>query len=180
MWEQMSDKLVVRRIARESLRVVLAVSQPLEGGKCWRRQLLHGAAREVPSSSKSLQLQTGNKIENNRPASNYRRYSFILNRKQYVRIKITDITGVTVVTVKNKKKALARSWSDVGGAHIQAFTFSSQDHSRLSDKHCLVCGVVCCGGVLWWCVCVVCCCCVLLCVVVVVVVVVVWCVVCCV
>ena len=24
--------------------------------------------------------------------------------------------------------ALAGSWSDVGGAHIQAFTFSSQDH----------------------------------------------------
>ena len=31
--------------------------------------------------------------------------------------------------------ALAGSWSDVGGAHIQAFTFSSQDHGRLSDKH---------------------------------------------
>ena len=28
--------------------------------------------------------------------------------------------------------ALAGSWSDVGGAHIQAFTFSSQDHGRLS------------------------------------------------
>ena len=34
-----------------------------------------------------------------------------------------------------KKMALAGSWSDVGGAHIQAFTFSSQDHGRLSDKH---------------------------------------------
>ena len=31
--------------------------------------------------------------------------------------------------------ALAGSWSDVGSAHIQAFTFSSQDHGRLSDKH---------------------------------------------
>ena len=29
--------------------------------------------------------------------------------------------------------ALAGSRSDVGGAHIQAFTFSSQDHGRLSD-----------------------------------------------
>ena len=31
--------------------------------------------------------------------------------------------------------ALAGSWSDVGGAHIQAFTFSSQDHGRLSGEH---------------------------------------------
>ena len=47
--------------------------------------------------------------------------------------------------------ALAGSWSDVGGAHIQAFTFSSQDHGRLSG----VCGGVC-GGVVVvlcvWCV----------------------------
>ena len=42
------------------------------------------------------------KIENNRTVSDYRRYSFILNRKQYVRIKITGITGVTGVAVKNK------------------------------------------------------------------------------
>ena len=79
--------------------------------------------------------------------------------------------------------ALAGSWSDVGGAHIQAFTFSSQDHGRLSIVHiskhslfswrrhsqdhgrlsgvwcgvCVVCVVVvCCVVVLWWCVCVVC------------------------
>ena len=66
--------------------------------------------------------------------------------------------------------ALAGSWSDVGGAHIQAFTFSFQDHGRLSivhvSKHSLfswrrhsqdhgrLSGVWC--GVLWWCVCVVC------------------------
>ena len=31
------------------------------------------------------------------------------------------------------KMALAGSWSDVGGAHIQAFTFSSQDHCRLFE-----------------------------------------------
>ena len=37
--------------------------------------------------------------------------------------------------------ALAGSWSDVGGAHIQAFTFSSQDHGRLSAVLWCVCGV---------------------------------------
>ena len=41
------------------------------------------------------------KIENNRTVTDYRRYSFILNQKQYVRTKITGITGVTVVTVIN-------------------------------------------------------------------------------
>ena len=55
--------------------------------------------RGVPLSKKILQLLIRNKIENNRTVSDYRRYSFILNRKQYVRIKITGITGVTVVTV---------------------------------------------------------------------------------
>ena len=67
--------------------------------------------------------------------------------------------------------ALAGSWSDVGGAHIQAFTFSSQDHGRLSAVlWCVVCCVcmrvlccvVCCVGVgvwWWWC-CVLCGCCV--------------------
>ena len=36
----------------------------------------------VPSRRKWLQLLIGNKIENNWPVSDYRRYSFILNRKQ--------------------------------------------------------------------------------------------------
>ena len=39
------------------------------------------------------------KIENNRPASNHRHYRFIINRKQQNRIKITDVTDITVVTV---------------------------------------------------------------------------------
>ena len=43
--------------------------------------------------------------------------------------------------------ALPGSWSDVGGAHIKAFTFSSQDHGRLSGAC-----VWCVYGVLWWCV----------------------------
>ena len=53
-------------------------------------------------------------------------------------MKITDVIDIIVVTVV--KMALAGSWSDVGGAHIQAFTFSSQDHGRLSGVWCGVCG----------------------------------------
>ena len=52
----------------------------------------------VPSRRKRLQLLIGNKIENKRPASNYRYYRFILIRKQCGRRKITVITSVTVVT----------------------------------------------------------------------------------
>ena len=68
--------------------------------------------------------------------------------------------------------ALAGSWSDVGGAHIQAFTLSSQDHGRLSGVWCGVCTCgVSCGGVGGvWVVCVH----VVLCVVLVVCVVVLW------
>ena len=36
----------------------------------------------IPLFRKKIQLLIVNKIENNRPVSNYRRYSFILNRKQ--------------------------------------------------------------------------------------------------
>ena len=45
---------------------------------------------EVPLRRKWLQLH---EIENNWPVTDYRRYSFILNRKQYIRIKIKDVTG---------------------------------------------------------------------------------------
>ena len=65
---------------------------------------------------------------------------------------------------------LAGSWSVVRGAHVQAFTFSSQDHGRLSAvlwcvvccvcMRVLLCGVlrgvwcvVCVSGVLCWCWC---------------------------
>ena len=41
-------------------------------------------------------------MENNRPVSNYRHYSLKLNRKRYGGRKITDVTGVTIVAVKNK------------------------------------------------------------------------------
>ena len=47
-------------------------------------------------------------------------------------MKITDVTDVTVVTVV---AVINKKWHYVRGAHIQAFTFSSQDHGRLSDKH---------------------------------------------
>ena len=50
--------------------------------------------------------------------------------------------------------ALAGSWSVVWPAHIQAFTFSSQDHGRLSGV-CLWrvwCVCVCCCVYMWWCV----------------------------
>ena len=58
---------------------------------------------EIPSPRKLLQIQIGNKIENLRTVTDYRRYRFIINRKQQIRIKITDVTGVTDVTVFNKK-----------------------------------------------------------------------------
>ena len=50
-----------------------------------------------------MQLQIGNKIENNRPASNYRHYRFIIIRKQHGGRKMTDITDITGVTdlIKN-------------------------------------------------------------------------------
>ena len=83
-------------------------------------------------------------------------------------MKITDVTDITDF---HRVQVHGR------GAHIQAFTFSSQDHGRLSivhvSKHSLfswrrhsqdhgrlsgvVCGVC---GVLWWCDVVVCVCCV--------------------
>ena len=78
--------------------------------------------------------------------SNYRRYSFILNRKRYGGRKITGVTGVTVDTVFHKNVLCGvgcKKWHYVRGSRIQAFTFSSQDHGRLS-------GV---WFVLWWCVC---------------------------
>ena len=69
-------------------------------------------------------ILTGNKIENNRPVSNYRRYSLIIIRKNSWPHAITDVTSVTGVTVLIQKMALEGSWSVVRGAHIQAFTFS--------------------------------------------------------
>ena len=57
---------------------------------------------QLPSRPKKLQSLIRNKIENNRPASNYRHYRFIINRKQYGGRKIRDITDVTVVTVIKK------------------------------------------------------------------------------
>ena len=130
----------------------------------WRFAMVVGRASQFISSTIAEEIITvtnRNKIENNRPASNYRHYRFKINRKQYIRIKITDVTDVTVVTVINKKMALAGSWSDVGGAHIQTFTFSSQDHGRLSGEWCGVC-VWCVVWVLCRCVCCVVVCCVVL------------------
>ena len=77
----------------------------------------------------------GNKIENNRPVSNYRRYSFIIIRKKSWPHEITDVTGVTGVTVLIQKE----HWKDHGRlfeVHISKHSpFSCQDHGRLSDKH---------------------------------------------
>ena len=57
-----------------------------------------------------------------------------LNRKEEACIKIQTLQTLQVLQIL-LKMALARSWSVVRGAHIQAFTFSSQDHGRLPDKH---------------------------------------------
>ena len=89
----------------------------------------------IPSTRKWLQLLIGIKIENNRPASNYRHYSFIINRKWYGGRKITDVTGVTDVTVLIQKE----HWKNHGRlleVHISKHSpFSCQDRGRLSDKH---------------------------------------------
>ena len=103
--------------------------------------------------------------------------------KQYIRIKLRIlrilINSKTINPHENYRRYRYYRFSYGRGAHIQAFTFSSQDHCRLSIVHvsqaftflltktlsrsrsvvwCVVCGV---GGVwvvlLWWCVCVVCC-----------------------
>ena len=57
--------------------------------------------------AKNKQLLIGNKIENNRPVSNYRHYRFIINRKQYGGKNITDVTSVTSVTSLIKKCCVA-------------------------------------------------------------------------
>ena len=54
--------------------------------------------------------QIGNKIENNRTVSDYRRYSFIIIRKNSWPHEITDDTGVTSVTVLIQKE----HWKDHG------------------------------------------------------------------
>ena len=56
------------------------------------------------------------KSKNNMPVSNYRRYSFIIIRKQCGGKKITDVTDVTVVT------DLIKKWH-------------WQDHGRLFEVH---------------------------------------------
>ena len=81
--------------------------------------------------------------------------------------KITDITGVTVVTVINKNvlcyvgahiraftflltKTLSRSRSVVWQAHVQAFTLKlPQDHGRLSGVFCVCMWRVWCEGCVW-------------------------------
>ena len=112
-------------------------------------------ARKVPSSKK-IQLQILNKIENDRSVSHYRPYSFILIRKQYGCMKNYRRYRRHRRYSLSKKWNLEGSWSVVRGAQIQAFTFSSQDHGRLPDVWCgvlcVVCGV---GGVLCWCWCLV-------------------------
>ena len=110
----------------------------------------------LPSFAKWLQLLIGNKIENNRHASNYKHYMFILIRKQCGRRKITVITSVAVVTVI--KKGIGRII--VGSCRC---TYPSIPLFRLKITvgcpRC--CGVWCVVwyvgvGVWWWCVCVVC------------------------
>ena len=87
----------------------------------------------IPSLTKSLQVQIGNKIENNRTVSDYSRYSFIIIRKNSWPHEITDVTSVTVLI---QKRALEGSWSVVRGAHFQAFTLKlPQDHGRLPAVH---------------------------------------------
>ena len=67
-------------------------------------------APRLPLLTKSLQLQIGNKFENNRTVSDYRRYSFIIIRKNSWPHEITDDTGVTGVTVLIQKD----HWKDHG------------------------------------------------------------------
>ena len=120
--------------------------------------------RKIPSRPKLLQLLIGNKIENNRLVSNYRHYSFKLNRKQCGRRKITVITGITVVTVLITNDTgmvrvgcsrctypsfhffVSRSRSIVDCARVQAFTFlltKTLSRSRSVVWCCVWC---------WWCV----------------------------
>ena len=61
--------------------------------------LLHSSQLASPWTHK---LQIGNKIENNRPVSNYRRYSLTINRKHSWPHEITD------VAVLLKKKEIGR------------------------------------------------------------------------
>ena len=116
-------------------------------------------------------VKNKNKFQNNRSASNYEFYRFILVSKtinphqkyrRYRYYRFLSSVG---------------SWSVVRGAHIQAFTISSQDHGRLPivrmSKHscvwcvCNVCVCVCVSVQYVVCVCVVlrvCCACMCVCV----------------
>ena len=81
-----------------------------------------------------ITVTKGNKIENNRLASNYRHYRFILIRKQCGRRKITVITGVTVVTV-SIINGIDRIMVGCSRCTYPSIHLSSQDHGRLPDKH---------------------------------------------
>ena len=73
-----------------------------------------------------------NKIENKRPASNYRGYSFNVNRKILGRMKLQTLQALQFFI----KTGTGKSRSVVGGAHIQAcIFFSSQDRGRLTAVH---------------------------------------------
>ena len=137
------------------------------------------AAFRIPSFTKSLQLQIGNKIENNRTVSDYRRYNFILNRKQYVRalgrswlLFEVHISKHSSFRLKITVGCLTSAYPSI---HFSLDEGHSQDHGRLPDKciskrsqnsqdhgrlpevlWCVVCGV--------WCGCMRVLCCVMSCV----------------
>ena len=103
---------------------------------------------------KCLQIQIGNKIENNRSVSNYRHYRFILIRKQYGCKKITDVTDVTDVTVLIQNGIgviMVGCWTCcVGVVWCGVFCVCVE-----MVVMCAVCGVLFCLCVYMWC-CVLC------------------------
>ena len=91
-----------------------------------------------------------NKIENNRPASNYRHYRFISIRKQYGRRKNTDITDITVVTdfIENGIGRIMVGCSRCTYPSIQ-LSFHCADTLKITVSS-LVCGVWCVLCVCMW------------------------------
>ena len=79
------------------------------------------------------------KSKNNRSASNYRHYGFILIRKQYVRMKITDVTDIAVVTdfIENDicRIMVGCSRCTCPSIHLSfRLRWNSADHGRLPGR----------------------------------------------
>ena len=137
--------------------------------------LFHQYENVYHAGQNKIQLQIGNKIENNRPASNYRHYRSVLIRKQYGRRTITDITDSTGVTdlIKNGIGMMMVGCSRRTYPSIHLFVSKSRSVVRGAVVCCVcmrvLCCVVCCVvwcGVVWcgvvWCgvyFCVFLCCC---------------------